>query len=53
MKSLFCQKSHVLSKKALLQPQDFHQTRFISLSANDSYRQLIDAMFIKRGSLDN
>ncbi|HGW4592943.1 TPA: LysR family transcriptional regulator [Proteus mirabilis] len=41
-------KSHVLSKKALLQPQDFHQTRFISLSANDSYRQLIDAMFIKQ-----
>lgn len=44
MKSLFCKVSYVLSK-ALLQPQGFHQTRFISLSANDSYRQLIDAVY--------
>lgn len=41
--------SHPLSQKKLLHPSDFQQMRFISLSANDTYRQLIDAIFIKEG----
>ncbi|QPB78732.1 LysR family transcriptional regulator [Proteus sp. GOKU] len=40
-------KSHPLCKKPLLYPTDFQNERFISLSANDSYRQLIDTVFIK------
>ncbi|MEQ4922940.1 LysR family transcriptional regulator [Proteus hauseri] len=42
-------KSHPLSQKALLHPEDFQHERFISLSTNDPYRQLIDALFIKEG----
>ncbi|EEG84328.1 LysR substrate binding domain protein [Proteus penneri ATCC 35198] len=42
-------KSHPLCKKRLLYPADFQSQRFISLSANDSYRQLIDTVFIKDG----
>ncbi|OAT24690.1 LysR family transcriptional regulator [Proteus myxofaciens] len=42
-------KSHPLSAKTQLYPHDFQNMRFISLSANDSYRQLIDALFIKEG----
>lgn len=42
-------KSHPLCQKSLLHPVDFQNERFISLSANDSYRQLIDAVFIKEG----
>lgn len=42
-------KSHPLCKKPLLNPDDFQSQRFISLSANDSYRQLIDTVFIKDG----
>ncbi|WP_342639595.1 LysR family transcriptional regulator [Proteus faecis] len=42
-------KSHPLCKKRLLYPADFQGQRFISLSANDSYRQLIDTVFIKDG----
>ena len=42
-------KSHPLSQKTLLQPDDFQHQRFISLSAHDPYRQLIDALFIKEG----
>lgn len=41
--------SHPLSAKTQLYPHDFQNMRFISLSANDSYRQLIDALFIKEG----
>ncbi|RLR55981.1 LysR family transcriptional regulator, partial [Pseudomonas aeruginosa] len=42
-------KSHPLSEKRQLHPHDFQNMRFISLSVNDSYRQLIDAVFIKEG----
>lgn len=42
-------KDHPLSQKSVLYPYDFQDERFISLSANDTYRQLIDAVFIKEG----
>ncbi|QAV23920.1 LysR family transcriptional regulator [Proteus hauseri] len=42
-------KAHPLSEKTLLHPNDFQYERFISLSGNDPYRQLIDALFIKEG----
>ncbi|MGE9665149.1 LysR substrate-binding domain-containing protein, partial [Escherichia coli] len=42
-------KSHPLCQKALLHPSDFQNERFISLSVNDPYRQLIDAVFIQEG----
>lgn len=42
-------KSHPLCQKSLLTPVDFQHERFISLSANDSYRQLIDTIFMQEG----
>ena len=41
--------AHRLCKNKLLQPQDFANERFISLAEGDSYRQAIDAMFLKAG----
>lgn len=42
-------KSHPLCQKTLLHPSDFQNERFISLSVNDTYRQLIDTVFIQEG----
>jgi DNA-binding transcriptional LysR family regulator len=38
---------HRLCKKAVLQPQDFANERFISLAGGDPYRRAIDAMFLE------
>ena len=40
-------KGHPLSQKALLTPQDFSGENYISLSRTDSYRQLLDALFVE------
>lgn len=40
-------KSHPLARKALLTPQDFSGENYISLSRTDSYRQLLDALFVE------
>lgn len=40
---------HPLAEKKCLTPQDFAGHNFISLSATDSYRQLLDAVFIRQG----
>lgn len=39
---------HQLAAKARLTPQDFSGLNFISLSATDSYRQLLDALFTEQ-----
>ena len=36
---------HPLCQRAVLTPQDFHGENYVSLSRNDSYRQLLDALF--------
>lgn len=41
--------NHRLCDKKLLQPQDFMGERFISLAANDPYRQAIDRLFAESG----
>jgi DNA-binding transcriptional LysR family regulator len=38
---------HRLCKKAVLQPQDFANERFVSLAEGDPYRRAIDAMFLQ------
>jgi DNA-binding transcriptional LysR family regulator len=38
---------HPLARKTVLLPQDFEGERFISLAADDSYRQAIDQMFVQ------
>ncbi|MEI8157277.1 MAG: LysR family transcriptional regulator [Burkholderiales bacterium] len=38
---------HRLCREAVLQPQDFANERFISLSEDDPYRRAIDAMFLQ------
>jgi len=38
---------HRLCRKAILNPQDFAGERFVSLSANDPYRAVIDALFAR------
>lgn len=40
---------HPLGKKAYLMPEDFQAQPFISLSATDSYRQLLDRLFEQAG----
>jgi len=40
---------HPLAEKASLTPQDFQGVNFISLSATDSYRQLLDTLFSEQG----
>ncbi|MFW5387928.1 LysR family transcriptional regulator [Yersinia sp. 2542 StPb PI] len=40
---------HPLRDKSLLTPQDFQGENFISLSVTDSYRQLLDKLFIEQG----
>ncbi|MEN9868299.1 MAG: hypothetical protein RL748_3889 [Pseudomonadota bacterium] len=40
---------HALARKAVLQAEDFAGQDFISLSALDSYRQQLDALFDARG----
>ena len=40
---------HHLCNRAVLQPQDFANERFVSLADGDPYRQAIDAMFLKAG----
>ncbi|WP_312072837.1 LysR family transcriptional regulator [Atlantibacter sp.] len=40
-------KGHPLARKALLTPQDFSGENYISLSRTDSYRQLLDALFVE------
>jgi len=40
-------KGHPLAQKALLTPQDFSGENYISLSRTDSYRQLLDALFVE------
>jgi DNA-binding transcriptional LysR family regulator len=40
-------RGHALGRKAVLQPQDFEGQRFISLAADDAYRQAIDLMFAR------
>jgi len=42
---------HPLAKKTRLSPADFQGENFISLSATDSYRQLLDALFSECGIL--
>ncbi|XBS69014.1 LysR family transcriptional regulator [Acerihabitans sp. KWT182] len=39
---------HPLNAKDLLTPEDFHHLPFISLSATDGYRQLLDRLFEQR-----
>jgi DNA-binding transcriptional LysR family regulator len=41
--------SHGLCRKQVLQPQDFEGEHFISLAANDPYRQAIDRLFADQG----
>jgi len=41
--------NHPLSAKAVITPQDFSGLSFISLSATDNYRQLLDILFAERG----
>ena len=38
---------HPLAKKSVLTPQDFQGENYISLSLTDSYRQLLDALFLE------
>jgi DNA-binding transcriptional LysR family regulator len=38
--------SHPLASKPVLTPADFHGENYISLSRTDSYRQLLDALFL-------
>lgn len=40
---------HPLANKHVITPQDFSDLNFISLSANDNYRQLLDALFVEHG----
>ncbi len=40
-------RDHALGAKAVLQPQDFADQRFISLASGDVYRQAIDEMFAR------
>ncbi|NDL65498.1 LysR family transcriptional regulator [Acerihabitans arboris] len=40
---------HPLAQRAQLTPQDFHRQPYISLSATDSYRQLLDRLFSQAG----
>ena len=40
--------AHSLCRKAVLQPQDFEGQPFISLAANDPYRQAIDRLFAEQ-----
>ena len=40
---------HRLCSRAVLQPQDFANERFVSLAEGDPYRQAIDAMFLNAG----
>lgn len=40
---------HALCRRAQLTPRDFHQQPYISLSATDSYRQLLDRLFEREG----
>lgn len=40
---------HRLASRQMLKPEDFHNERFISLSSNDSYRQLLDKLFDTAG----
>lgn len=41
--------AHPLANKAVITPEDFSGLNFISLSATDNYRQLLDALFVERG----
>lgn len=41
--------SHSLCRKPVLAPEDFAQEAFISLAADDPYRQAIDALFTQHG----
>lgn len=41
--------AHPLAQKSLISPEDFSGLNFISLSATDNYRQLLDALFLERG----
>ena len=38
---------HPLAAKPMLTPADFHGENYISLSRTDSYRQLLDALFVE------
>ena len=40
---------HALTEKSCLTPQDFAGQNYISLSQTDSYRQLLDTLFIEHG----
>ncbi|AJF74732.1 MULTISPECIES: LysR family transcriptional regulator [Raoultella] len=39
--------NHPLAAKQVLTPADFHAENYISLSRTDSYRQLLDALFLE------
>ncbi|WP_312831112.1 LysR family transcriptional regulator [Pantoea eucrina] len=39
---------HPLCQRDVLTPADFHQQNFVSLSRHDSYRQLLDALFLEQ-----
>jgi DNA-binding transcriptional LysR family regulator len=41
--------SHSLCRKKILEPADFENEHFISLSINDPYRQAIDQLFAEHG----
>ncbi|WP_413737183.1 LysR family transcriptional regulator [Sodalis sp. RH21] len=40
---------HSLAQRQELTPEDFHHQRYISLSATDAYRQLLDRLFSQAG----
>lgn len=40
-------RGHPLAEKSVLTPQDFQGENYISLSLTDSYRQLLDALFLE------
>ena len=40
-------KDHPLANKEVLTPEDFHGENYISLSRADSYRQLLDSLFLE------
>ncbi|WP_241609504.1 LysR family transcriptional regulator [Rosenbergiella australiborealis] len=42
-------KHHPLTARSLLTPEDFRDLPFISLSRTDSYRQLLDQLFLTQG----
>jgi DNA-binding transcriptional LysR family regulator len=46
MKCAYCRRA-IRWRQSLLTPADFHGENYISLSRTDSYRQLLDALFVE------